>query len=42
MARKAKQAKKDDEMREVIRDVNEIKTEMFEIKKMLKEIKDGR
>ena len=42
MARKAKQAKKDDEVRKVIRDVNEIKTEMFEIKKMLKEIKDGR
>ena len=34
--------KKDDEVRKVIRDVNEIKTEMFEIKKMLKEIKDGR
>ena len=29
-------------MREVIRDVNEIKSEMFEIKKLLKEIKDGR
>ena len=42
MARKAKQQKKDDEERKVIRDVNEIKTEMFEIKKMLKEIKDGR
>ena len=42
MARKAKLAKKDDEVRKVIRDVNEIKTEMFEIKKMLKEIKDGR
>ena len=41
MARKAKQQKKDDEVRKVIRDVNEIKTEMFEIKKMLKEIKDG-
>ena len=42
MARKAKQQKKDDEVRKVIRDVNEIKTEMFEIKKMLKEIKTGR
>ena len=42
MARKAKQSKKDDEMRKVVREVNEIKTEMFEIKKMLKEIKDGR
>ena len=42
MARKAKQSKKDDEMRKVVREVNEIKTEMFEIKKLLKEIKDGR
>ena len=42
MTRKAKQQKKDDEMRKVVREVNEIKTEMFEIKKMLKEIKDGR
>ena len=44
MARKAKQQKKDDEMREVIRDVNEIKKEMFEIKDLLKKVldKDGR
>ena len=42
MARKAKQTKKEDEMRKVVREVNEIKTEMFEIKKLLKEIKDGR
>ncbi len=42
MARKAKQSKKEDEMRKVVREVNEIKTEMFEIKKLLKEIKDGR
>ena len=42
MARKAKQAKKDDEVRKVIRDVIEIKSERFEIKKLLKEIKDGR
>ena len=44
MARKAKQQKKDDEVREVIRDVNEIKTEMFEIKDLLKKVldKDGR
>ena len=42
MARKAKQAKKDDEMREVIRDVNEIKKEMFEIKDLLKKVIDGR
>ena len=36
MARKAKQSKKDDEMRKVVREVNEIKTEMFEIKSLLK------
>ena len=42
MARKAKQSKKDDEMRKVVREVNEIKSEMFEIKKLLREIKDGR
>ena len=44
MSRKAKQAKKDDEVRKVIRDVNEIKSEMFEIKSLLKKVldKDGR
>mgnify|MGYP003154029483 CR=1 FL=1 len=42
MARKAKQQKKDDEVRKVIRDVNEIKTEMFEIKKIIIGLKDGR
>ena len=42
MARKAKQAKKDDEMRDVIRDVNELKNEMREIKKLLVEMKNGR
>ena len=44
MARKAKQAKKDDEIREVVREVNEIKSEMFEIKELLKKVldKDGR
>ena len=42
MARKAKQEKKDDEVREVIRDVNEIKKEMFEIKDLLKKVIDGR
>ena len=42
MARKAKQQKKDDEMREVIRDVNEIKKEMFELKDLLKKVIDGR
>ena len=44
MARKAKQQKKDDEMRKVVREVNEIKTEMFEIKNLIKKVldKDGR
>jgi hypothetical protein len=44
MARKAKHSKKDDEMRKVVREVNEIKTEMFEIKNLLKKVldKDGR
>ena len=44
MARKAKQSKKEDEMRKVVREVNEIKTEMFEIKSLLKKVldKDGR
>ena len=44
MTRKAKQSKKDDEMRKVVREVNEIKTEMFEIKDLLKKVldKDGR
>ena len=44
MARKAKQSKKDDEMRKVVREVNEIKTEMFEIKDLIKKVidKDGR
>jgi len=44
MARKTKQQKKDDEMRKGVREVNEIKTEMFEIKDLLKKVldKDGR
>ena len=42
MARKAKQSKKDDEMRSVVREVNSLKTEMFEIKKLLMDIKNGR
>jgi hypothetical protein len=44
MARKVKQQKKDDEMRKVVREVNEIKTEMFEIKNLIKKVldKDGR
>ena len=41
-ARKAKQSKKDDEMRDVVREVNSLKTEMREIKDLLREIKDGR
>ena len=39
MARKVKQSKKDDEMRKVVREVNEIKSEMFEIKDLLKKVK---
>ena len=39
---KLKQEKKDDEVRKVIRDVNEIKKEMFEIKDLLKKVIDGR
>ena len=42
MVRKAKQSKKDDEMRTVVREVNSLKTEMREIKDLLREIKDGR
>jgi len=42
MARKAKQNRKDDKMREVVREVNSLKGEMTEIKNLLKEIKDGR
>ena len=42
MARKAKQQSKDDEVRQVIRDVNELKTEMREIKNLLVEMKNGR
>jgi len=42
MSRKTKQAKKDDEVRDVIRDVNELKNEMREIKNLLIEMKNGR
>ena len=42
MARKAKQQKRDDEVRQVIRDVNELKCEMREIKKLIIGLKDGR
>ena len=40
--RKAKQQKKDDEVRKVIREVNELKGEIREIKDMLKGIANGR
>jgi hypothetical protein len=42
MIRKAKQSKKDDEMRDVVREVNSLKNEMREIKDLLREIKNGR
>ena len=42
MARKTKQQKKDDQLRDVIRDVNELKNEMREIKNLLIEMKNGR
>ena len=42
MARKVKQQKKDDEVRKVIREVNELKGEIREIKDMLKGIANGR
>ena len=42
MARKAKQKVKDDEVRKVIRDVNELKNEMREIKNLIIGLKDGR
>ena len=42
MARKTKQQKKDDQLRDVIRDVNELKNEMREIKNLLVEMKNGR
>ena len=42
MSRKVKQSKKDDEVRDVIRDVNELKNEMRDIKNLLIEMKNGR
>ena len=42
MARKTKQKAKDDEVRKVIRDVNELKNEMREIKNLIIGLKDGR
>ena len=42
MARKTSQKKKNDEIRGVIRDVNELRTEMREIKDLLLGIANGR
>ena len=42
MARKIKQKEKDDEVRQVIRDVNELKNEMREIKNLIIGLKNGR
>ena len=42
MARKVKQAKKDNDMRAVVREVNVMKNEMREIKDLLIELKNGR
>ena len=42
MKRKETQAKKEDELRSVVREINTIKAEMFEIKNLLKEKLNGR
>ena len=42
MKRKETQAKKEDELRNVVREINTIKAEMFEIKNLLKEKLNGR
>ena len=42
MARKIKQKEKDDEVRQVVRDVNELRNEMKEIKNLIIGLKDGR
>ena len=42
MARKVKQQNKDDEVRQVIRDVNELKNEMREIKNLIIGMANGR
>ena len=42
MSRKAKQQNKDDEVRQVIRDVNELKNEMREIKNLIIGMANGR
>ena len=41
MSRKVKQAEKEDELRGVVREINTIKAEMFEIKNLLKEKLNG-
>ena len=42
MARKASQKANDDEVRQVVRDVNELKNEMREIKNLIIGLKNGR
>jgi len=42
MARKTKQKEKDDEVRKVIREVNELRNEMKEIKNLLVGMSNGR
>tara|TARA_B110000858_G_scaffold38204_1_gene43034 strand:+ start:1033 stop:1260 length:228 start_codon:yes stop_codon:yes gene_type:complete len=42
MARKTKQIAKDDEVRQVVRDVNELKNEMREIKNLIIGMANGR
>ncbi len=42
MARKRKQKEQNDEVREIIRDVNELKIEMKAIKEQLIELSNGR
>ena len=42
MARKCKQQEKDDQLRDVVRDVNELKNEMREIKNLIIGMANGR
>ena len=42
MARKIKQKEKDDEVRQVVRDVNELRNEMREIKNLIIGMTNGR
>ena len=42
MSRKTKQKEKDDEVRKVIREVNELRNEMREIKNLLVGMSNGR